>query len=153
MTELERMIERYHRALDEIVKGNPEPAKLLFSHREDVTLANPFGPVARGWQKVAETIDHAAANFRDGAAISFERISEYIMTYITTAFGYIVEMEHYKAKLGGSQEISPFSLRATSIIRPEDGVWKIVHRHADPITSPRPPESLIQKWEIPVTRY
>lgn len=145
MTEFEQMIVHYHRALDEIVKGNPEPAKLVYSHRDDATLANPFGPVVRGWKKVAETIDHAAANFRDGVAISFERISEHIMTYITTDLAYIVEVEHYKAKLGGSQEISPFSLRATSVLRREDGVWKVAHRHADPITSARPPESLIQK--------
>ena len=145
MTEFEQLIERYHHSLDEIVKGNPEPAKLVYSHREDATLANPFGPVGRGWKKVAEIIDHAAVNFRDGAATGFERISEYIMTYITTDLAYIVEVEHYKAKLGGSQEISPFSLRATSVMRHEDGVWKVVHRHADPITSARPPESLIQK--------
>ena len=31
------------------------------------------------------------------------------------------------------------------IMRPEDGVWKIVHRHADPITSARPAESVIQQ--------
>jgi ketosteroid isomerase-like protein len=145
MTEFEQMIEQYHRALDGIVKGNPELVKLVYSHREDATLANPFGPIVRGWKKVAETIDHAAANFQDGAATGFERISEYIMTYITTDLAYIVEVEHYKAKVGGSQEISPFSLRATSVLRREDGVWKVAHRHADPITSARPPESVLQK--------
>jgi ketosteroid isomerase-like protein len=33
----------------------------------------------------------------------------------------------------------------TSIFRKEDGVWRLVHRHADPITSPRPAESVIQQ--------
>ena len=32
----------------EFVKGNPEPAKELFSRKDDVTLANPLGPPARG---------------------------------------------------------------------------------------------------------
>ena len=36
--------EQYHLAAAEFPKGNPEPAKKLFSDREDVTLANPLGP-------------------------------------------------------------------------------------------------------------
>jgi hypothetical protein len=42
--DVDRLIERYQLALHEFVKGDPEPAKQLFSHREDVTLANPPGP-------------------------------------------------------------------------------------------------------------
>ena len=37
-------VERYKLATAEFVRGNPEPYKGLFSHREDVTLANPFFP-------------------------------------------------------------------------------------------------------------
>jgi ketosteroid isomerase-like protein len=37
------------------------------------------------------------------------------------------------------------TLRVTSIFRPEDGTWKILHRHADPITTPQPAESVIQE--------
>jgi hypothetical protein len=33
----------------------------------------------------------------------------------------------------------------TTNFRPEDGIWKIVHRHADTITSPRPLESIMQQ--------
>ena len=34
------------------VKGNPEPVKKLFSHQQDVTLANPQGPAVRGWDRL-----------------------------------------------------------------------------------------------------
>ena len=42
------LIKQYQLALGEFVKGNPEPVKKLFSHREDVSLANPLGPPAHG---------------------------------------------------------------------------------------------------------
>jgi hypothetical protein len=46
--DVDELIKQYHLALDEFVKGNPEPVQKLFSHREDVTLANPLGP-SRAW--------------------------------------------------------------------------------------------------------
>jgi hypothetical protein len=47
-SDLAAFIERDRQALDAIVKGDPEPKKRLYSRRDDVTLANPFGPPARG---------------------------------------------------------------------------------------------------------
>jgi hypothetical protein len=41
MLDFDEVVEHYQRALEEFVKGNPEPNKMLFSHQEDVTLANP----------------------------------------------------------------------------------------------------------------
>jgi ketosteroid isomerase-like protein len=37
------------------------------------------------------------------------------------------------------------ALRVTMIFRPEEGTWRIVHRHADPITTPQAAESVIQE--------
>ena len=42
----DEVVEQHHLALGEFVKGDPEPLKMMYSHREDVTLANPFGPPA-----------------------------------------------------------------------------------------------------------
>jgi hypothetical protein len=35
LDELDEVVEQYHLALGEFMKGNPEPAKKLFSHQED----------------------------------------------------------------------------------------------------------------------
>jgi ketosteroid isomerase-like protein len=139
--DLVQFVDQYHRALDEFFRGNPEPAKLLYSHREDASLANPFGPVAVGWPLVAETMERAASNYRDGGATGFETLA----TYVTPELAYLVEVERFEAKIGESQETASGALRVTSIIRPEDGGWRIVHRHADPITSTRPAESVVQR--------
>ncbi len=39
--DFDEVVEHYQRALGEFVKGNPELNKMVFSHQEDVTLANP----------------------------------------------------------------------------------------------------------------
>jgi ketosteroid isomerase-like protein len=139
--EVDEVIEQYHLAAGEFVKGNPEPAMKLFSHREDVTLANPQDPAVRGWEQVAQTMECAAAARRDGEATSFEIVAK----YVTPELAYVVEVERFEAKVGGREDITPFALRATMIFRPEDGGWKVVHRHADPITTARTAESVIHE--------
>jgi ketosteroid isomerase-like protein len=140
-TDFDQAVERYHQAASEFVKGNPEPYKLMFSHREDVSLGNPFGPFVRGWKQVAETMERAASLYRDGEMIGFENIS----TFVTADLAYMVEVERIKARIGGREDVSSLALRTTSILRPEEGTWKVVHRHADPITTVRAPESVIQQ--------
>ncbi len=45
--DVDEALEQYHLAAQEFIKGNPEPYKMAFSHKDDVTLANPYGPRAR----------------------------------------------------------------------------------------------------------
>lgn len=134
-------IDEYHQALDEFFRGDPEPAKGLYSHRDDVSLANPFGPVAVGWRQVEETMERAASNYRDGGASGFDTL----VTHATSDLAYLVEVERFEARVGGDRQMTSGALRVTSILRPEDGVWRIVHRHADPITAPRTADSVIQR--------
>ncbi|HEX2670057.1 MAG TPA: hypothetical protein VHM25_04250 [Polyangiaceae bacterium] len=68
-------IDQYHRALDEFFRGDPGPAKGLYAHREDVSLANPFGPVGVGWQQVEEAMERAASNYKDGGASGFDTLA------------------------------------------------------------------------------
>ncbi|MBA2631444.1 MAG: nuclear transport factor 2 family protein [Chloroflexi bacterium] len=136
--ELDALVEESHRGLDAFFKGDSGPVKPLFSRRDDVTLANPFGPPRRGWSAVEEAMDRAAANYRDGGAFGFAEVSR----FVTPELAYIVELEHYQAKVGGSTEMATVSLRCTTIFRREDDGWKIVHRHADPITVARSADSV-----------
>src|SRR5215218_11294413 len=141
LDDLDQVLERYHLALGEVVEGDPEPLKLLYSHREEVSLANPFFPPVSGWDKAAQNIERAASRYRDGEIVGFETVAK----YVTSELACVVEVERYQAKVGGTEEIAPIALRVTSILRPEEGTWKVVHRHADPITSPQPAESVIQE--------
>ena len=139
--DFDKVVEQNHMALDEFMKGNHEPLKKLYSQRDDVTLGNPFGPFARGFEQVVQTMQRAASYYRDGEATGFELASK----HVTPDLAYIAEVERLKSKVGGREDVTPVSLRVTSIFRREGGVWRLAHRHADPIITARPAESVIQK--------
>ena len=137
---LNQAIEASHRALDEIARGNPDGFFELYSRRDDATLANPYGPPTRAWSEIEEAGRRAASTYRDGGAIEFENFAK----YETSDLGYILEIERFQTKVAGAEEVTPVSLRVTSVFRLEEGTWKLLHRHADPITTSRPGESVIQ---------
>jgi ketosteroid isomerase-like protein len=138
--DFDEVVEQYHQAAGEFVKGNNESYKALWSHGEDVTVANPFFPATRGWKDVEDRMDRAAARWSEGEVVGFENI----IKYVSGDLGYILEIERFRAKIGDSPEAGPVALRVTSILRREEGNWKIVHRHADPITTEQPSESVKQ---------
>jgi hypothetical protein len=138
-SDFHKSVMQFQAALDGFFRGDPEPSKLLMSRQDDVTLANPFGPIARGWPQVDQTMDRAAMNYREGAAIGFESAAE----FETPQLGYTVWVERFKTMVG--EELVSGALRRTTIFRPESGSWRIVHTHADPITTPRGAESVIPR--------
>ena len=138
---LEQAIEHYYETIADVLKGNSEPQKELWSRRDEVLLANPLGPPARGWSDVEAAFDRAAGAMADGQLLSHVRITE----HETPDLAYIFEIERSRARFGGSDEFSTVSLRTTTVWRREETGWKIVLRHADPITTPRPVESMFER--------
>lgn len=138
--ELQEVIDRYHHeAFEAFITGDPEPQKRLWSRGDDATLANPLGPVARGFDEIVRVMERAAAHLRDGTPLPVEQISR----YVTADLAYLMEIERCTMRVGDASEPAPSSLRVTTVFRREPDGWKLLHRHADPIVSPRPPETLI----------
>jgi ketosteroid isomerase-like protein len=138
-TGLETVMEHYHQGLHELVNGNCDSLKPMWSEKEDVSLGNPFGPFVTGRQHVISTMERATSHYKDGEVVAFEEVAK----HQTPDLAFVVEVERYKAKIGGGHDVVPVNLRVTTIFRPEDGSWKILHRHADPITTPQTVESVI----------
>ena len=136
--DLDQVIERYHLALDEFSIGNPDPVKDFYSDRDDVAIANPFFPLTRGREQVVARLERSVQNFRDGE-VGFENVAKWVSDELAC----IVELEEWRTKVGGREDVTPFTLRVTTLFRLEGDDWKVVHRHADPITTARPAESVI----------
>ncbi len=134
------VVEQYHRAVGAFVRGDPSAQELLFSERDDVTLANPLGPPVRGHGNVSDALRRASAQLRDGEMLSFDRVSG----SSEGDLGYLHEIERSRVRVGGAPEARLSSLRVTTVFRREPGGWRILHRHADPITTPRLIESTLE---------
>ena len=138
---LEVAIAQSHAALGKIVNGDPSGYAALFADRADITLGNPFGPFGKGRAEVLTRLANAATKYRDGTVVAVDRIASYGDGKIFC----LVEIEHGRAKLGASPDLSTFAARVTSVYERIGQRWQLVHRHADPITTARPAESMIGK--------
>lgn len=137
--DLDGVIERCQQAMREFGKGNPEPMKGMYSHREDVTINTAIDPPVRGWDEVALNMERSASNLREGEIDTFETVSR----VVTPELAYVVWVEHHRGKVGERDEIVYFPLRVTIIFRLEDDTWKIVHRHT--VITSRPHETMIKE--------
>jgi ketosteroid isomerase-like protein len=137
--------ELYHQSVAAFIQGDPDVQKPLWSRGEDVTLANPLGPPVKGFEGVWKHADAASALISEGDSYTFDTIS----VVETADLAYEVGIEHNRAKLKGSTEKTPISLRVTTIFRREGDEWKIVHRHADSITEERSIQSLVSSGGSP----
>jgi len=138
---LEEAIAQSHEALRKILNGDPSGYAALFADRDDITLGNPFGPFGRGRAEVLKALTNAATKYKDGSVVAVDRVAVYSDKKIVV----LVEIEHDRAKLGASPDFSKFAARVTSVYEKVGARWKLVHRHADPITTSRPAESMLGK--------
>jgi len=138
---LKQAIEQQHSAKNEFLKGNVLPWKKMCSHCDDVTIVGGWGGYERGWsEQVEKRYEWAAARFLDGD-VHFENLS----LVVTAELAYSVDIERSKVRLSGTEDVVPMALRVTTIYRLEDGLWKVVHRHADPLLAIQGAASVIQK--------
>lgn len=138
---LEAAIAESHEALRKILNGDPSGYAALFADRDDITLGNPFGPFGKGRAAVLTNLNNASTKYRDGSVVGVDRVALYGDGNVMV----LVEVEHDRAKLGNSTDFKEFAARVTSVYEKIGKQWKLVHRHADPITTPRPAESMLGK--------
>ncbi len=139
-TEFDEVLEQAFAALDQIARGDSSGYKALYSRRDDITLANPFGGVGHGWNDVVDRLDRAASVYTDGRATGFEIVTQ----VVTPELAYTVAIERIEAKVGGQSELAPIAVRVTCVYRRENSGWTLVHRHADPRVNPQTAESVLQ---------
>jgi ketosteroid isomerase-like protein len=129
--DIQHTIAKYRLAQEAFEKGNPQPFKDICSHADDVTIMGGFGGYEKGWSaQVEKRYDWASARF-GGREVERHDV-ENISLIVTPELAYSVDIERTAFRSGDLKEV-PMTLRVTSIFRLENGEWKLVHRHADPL--------------------
>jgi ketosteroid isomerase-like protein len=121
---------RLHEVETALHSGDAGPRMAMWSREDPVTL---FGAalVGTGWAEIGPIFQRLGASFSDCRAYE----NEIIAAGASGDLAYTVAYEHTTASLYGGAP-TPYVLRVTTVFRREDGTWKVVHRHADPVASP-----------------
>ena len=129
-TFLSETMPRLRQAEVDLHNGDPEPRIRLWSHTDQVTL---FGGVmgGSGWAEIEPIFQRLGASFSDCRSYD----NQVIAARAGDDLAYTVAYEHTTASIGGGLP-SAYVLRVTTVFAREDGEWKVVHRHADPLASP-----------------
>lgn len=139
---LARALEQHRDAWNEFAKGNAAPWKAHCSHRDDVTIIGAWGGFEMGWAAQVEKRYEWAANRFKGSqrGVDIDNIS----LVVTPELAYSVDIERARVRVGDNDHLAAMALRVTTIFRLEDGEWKMVHRHADPLLGLQIPQSVTQ---------
>lgn len=125
-------------AAGDFVGGDPTPYRTRWARRADVTIFGGWGAYERGWDEVGPRLDRAAARFDSGAMSQ-----EVLASGCSGDIGYTVSIERGHTRLAGETSAAPMVLRVTHMYRRIDGIWNVVHRHADPITEKTAPAAVL----------
>jgi ketosteroid isomerase-like protein len=129
-------LDRVDSAQRELQQGLPESYKVLWSRKDDVSLAGGFGGAfEQGWANVAKRLDWAGSQFKEGRS-QVRRIS----SSASGNLGYVVQSEHIQFTATSSNAPAERVYRVTMLFRHEDGQWRIIHRHADVQSSKAAPQ-------------
>ncbi len=124
---LSAVLPRQRQADLALLNGDSGPRNMLWSHEDPVTVLGAAKTVS-GWPEVGGLFDWLASNFTNGTLYELEVTA----AGVSGDLGYVAGSEHSMASVGGEAP-APIELRVTLIFRREQGEWKEVHRHADPI--------------------
>jgi len=138
--DFQQTLQQERTANQHFMAGDAGPVKALWSHADDVTICGGWGAYEKGWEQVGPRLDWAAARFREG-----QTTSEMLAMGMSGDLAYTVWIDRGEARVAGRDELSPMALRVTYIFRREGGTWKIIHRHADPITDKTEARAILQQ--------
>lgn len=131
--EVNELIEVMREAASAYIGGNIRHYFELMRHADDFTLMSPLGGETVRADSISNIDEQIAAEeeFFHGGECALE-IAE---CYASDALAVLVAVERQHGHVG-TLPPQDWSLRVTLVFRREDDVWRLVHRHADPLVHP-----------------
>lgn len=128
--ELRELHELIRRGQQRWIEGRDEATP----QHERMTLYGPFGGPVRVFDGASDTKQAAArAQFGGG-----ESQVEIVRTLRSGDLAVVVSLSRNSVQFVGRAGRHPWELRVTEVYQRTDGHWTRLHRHADPLITPRP---------------
>ena len=129
-------LRQWEAAQTRFINGDPASWKQNASHGQDVTIFGAFGGSEKGWNEVGPRNDWASTQFKESRA---NQKIEYLSSGASRDLAFTVAIERQVAQIAGQPTPTRRALRVTQVFRKEGDVWKLLHRHADPLVERLPP--------------
>jgi ketosteroid isomerase-like protein len=127
---------QWETAQGRFINGDPGLWKQNASHGDDVSIFGAFGGYEKGWANVGPRNDWASGQFEESGA---KQNIEYLNKGASGDLAFTISIERQVAQIKGQKAPTSRALRVTQIFRKEGDMWKLLHRHADPLVERLPP--------------
>ncbi|MEM9631774.1 MAG: nuclear transport factor 2 family protein [Pseudomonadota bacterium] len=124
--EIERADDGFFEALNEMFAGNVKPMENLWSHADDVIYMGPVPELFHvGWKVTdLDWITQAKAHLSGTI--------EVVKRHMT--LGHDLAVAHHIAEVSGQgPDQGALRMRGTNVFRKEQGQWKLISHHSDPL--------------------
>ncbi|HUA48540.1 MAG TPA: nuclear transport factor 2 family protein [Solirubrobacteraceae bacterium] len=125
-TEFEEFVARCVEGLSHQVRGDSPPFQEVWSHADDVSILGAVGSYAQGWENVSAHLFGASRSL-DWTGLSVQRL----LTSASGDLAVTVVLEHMTREVDGKPDAR--TLRTTQAYRRENGEWRLILRHANPV--------------------
>ena len=129
--DVDELIALMRDAASAYINGEMERYFALMHHADDFTLMDPFGGETTRESVVTEERLAALKQIFKGGECTLDVVETYASGNLAVLV--VVERQHGEV---GSYPAQDWSLRATLVFRKVGDVWRLVHRHADPLVHP-----------------
>jgi ketosteroid isomerase-like protein len=129
MTDFDTFLEIRRQAAQAYVNGQAGPLDQLAATACPASFFPPRGGHEVGAEWVANIYGRDAEAFAEGG----ETTLEILHSDSAGDLAYWTGLQHATVRLAGHDEPVEMHLRITELFRHEDGAWRLIHRHADPL--------------------
>jgi ketosteroid isomerase-like protein len=142
MSTFTEFLSRFELGVERFLNGDATLWKRNASQEADGTIMGAWGDYEKGWNELEPRYDWAAARFEESdARVQFQ----YLSSGVSGDLAYTVAIERSTVRIVGQKEPAAMSLRVTHVFRKEQGEWKLLHRHADPLMSKTAPAAVLSE--------
>lgn len=123
----DNFFQRRQEAAARYVSGDGSLLDAMVPHAGEASFHSPGGDSVSGAEDVASRYVKDAASFAQGSETRFEILQK----GSSGDLGFWTGFQVARVRLASKDELVDMRIRVTEVFRRIDGVWVMVHRHAD----------------------